>query len=182
MRKGGGKAKGSGWERDICRFLTKWVSGQEKPYIFWRTPGSGSFVTNNVSTDASGDIISILPEGRFFTDIISCEAKIGYDEIDLFKHFKDVKNNTLESFWCQCIRDANKSNKYGMLVYKKSGYKPMVGVDDRLINELHMKLPKSIVVFFNESLPKMVLFDMESFFNSISPENIKNIYKRDPIT
>jgi hypothetical protein len=30
-----GKAKGSSWERDVCKFLSVWLTGQEKIiYIF----------------------------------------------------------------------------------------------------------------------------------------------------
>jgi len=179
MKSGGGKAKGSQWERDISRFLTKWVTGKEKPLVFWRTPGSGSFVTNKVSTDASGDIISILPEGRFFTDIISCELKIGYSDVDLFKHFKNTKNNILESFWNQCLRDASQVNKHGMLIYKKKGYNAIVGIENDLMCLLkqQIELPKSITVTFDKLSP-LVLFDMEVFFTTILPNHIMNIDKK----
>lgn len=180
MRKGGGKQKGSQWERDVARFFTKWVTGKETPLLFWRTPGSGSFVTNKVSTDASGDIISILPEGRFFTNVISCELKIGYDDVDLFKHFKNTKNNTLEAFWNQCLRDANQVNKYGMLIYKKKGYNAIIGIEDTLMNILKQRteLPKSITVTF-DMLSPIVLFDMESFFTLLLPKHFVGIDKKD---
>jgi len=178
MKAGKSKNKGSQWERDLARFFTKWVTGNETPLIFWRTPGSGSFVTNNVSKDASGDLIAILPEGTFFTNVISCEAKNGYNDVDLFKHFKVTKNNTLEDFWDQCIRDAHKVNKYGLLIYKKKGYKPFVGMEERLLCQLmklKIDLPRSISINFKDKLPTMVLFDMETLFTILLPEHIKRI-------
>lgn len=175
-----GKKLGSEWERKICKFLTMWVTGQEKPYVFWRTPGSGSFVTNNVSDDASGDIISILPEGRFFTDIISCEAKTGYNDTDLFKHFKLNKNNTIEMFWSQCIRDARKVNKQGMLIYKKKGLSSLVGIEPYLFSQLNKQkidLPKSISINFKNELPDMIMFDFEMLFSVMLPKHIKKLLK-----
>lgn len=173
-----GKKSGSEWERKICKFLTVWATGQEKPYVFWRTPGSGSFVTNKVSTDASGDIISILPEGRFFTDIISCEAKTGYEDTDLFKHFKSNKNNTIEMFWSQCIRDSRVANKYGMLIYKKKGYPSIIGIEENLLKlfiKQKIELPKSITINFKSELPDMIMFDFETLFTYVLPKHIKHI-------
>ena len=98
--------------------------------------------------------------------------------MDLFKHFKDTKNNTLESFWVQCIRDADKACKYGLLIYKKKGYSPMAGIDERLMKhllKLKIELPKSISIKFNKELPDMILFDMEQLFNVMLPEHIKKI-------
>jgi hypothetical protein len=175
------KAKGSEWERKLCKFLTVWATGNEKPYVFWRTPGSGSFVTNKVSTDASGDIISILPEGRFFTDIISCEAKIGYEDTDLFKHFKLNKNNTIETFWAQCIRDSRTANKYGMLIYKKKLYPSIVGIEADMVKLLvkqKLELPKSLTINFKNELPDMVMYDFETLFSIVLPINIMKIKQK----
>lgn len=181
MKAGGGKRKGSEWERQICKFLTKWAGGSLDNIIFWRSPGSGSFVTNKVSMDVSGDIVSILPEGKFFTDIISCEAKTGYDETDLFKHFKPNKNNIIEMFWEQCIKDSKIVNKYGMLIYKKKGYPSIVGIEESfstLLLKMKIQLPKYITVNFNNELPNMVLYDFEDFFNCVLPEHFKKIGKK----
>lgn len=173
-----GKKIGSEWERKICKYLTFWATGQEKPYVFWRTPGSGSFVTNNASNDASGDIISILPEGRFFTDAISCEAKIGYNDTDLFKHFKLNKNNNIEMFWSQCIRDAKKVDKQGMLIYKKKNISALVCIEPclfELLNNQKIDLPKSITINFKNELPNIIMFDFEMLFNVMLPIHIKKI-------
>ena len=172
------KARGSEFERTIAKFLTNWLTGKEKPYVLWRSPSSGSMVTNRVSTDASGDIIAIMPEGRIITDIISLELKVGYVEVDLLKHFKKQKNNILEGFWEQCIRDSRIANKYGMLVYRKKGYPIVLGTERNLINRLtdqEIILPKCLSLCFDYELPEMVMFDFIDFFSAIKPENLQQV-------
>lgn len=172
-----GKAKGSGWERDISKFLTKWLTGQAKPYVFWRTPSSGALNTISQADSVSGDIVSIRPEGKWLTDIFSIEVKTGYPQADFFKHFKDC-NDEIKDFWVQCQNDAKKANKYGMLIFKKKGHKAIVGIcnnmqsylndmfDLHLINSIQMR-------FADDNVPSVNFFDMEKFFDMVKPDLIK---------
>jgi hypothetical protein len=41
MRKGGGKQKGSQFERDVCRELSLWVSHGKQEDVYWRSAMSG---------------------------------------------------------------------------------------------------------------------------------------------
>ena len=173
-----GKAKGSGFEREIAKTLSIWVNGTPKPYVFWRSPSSGALATIAESMDASGDLIALRPEGKFLTDRFSIELKTGYEDVDLLKIFKSNKNNTLESFWNQCIRDAKKSNKYGMLIFRKKGYNVIVGIENIIVLMLKkqkIELPKSIIINFNNDLPDMTIYSMDDFFNCIKTENIKKL-------
>ena len=44
----GGKAKGSAFEREVCKMLNVWLTGKEKPYVFWRSPSSGALATIHI--------------------------------------------------------------------------------------------------------------------------------------
>lgn len=175
MKPGGGKAKGSGYEREICRFLTKWLSGVETPYIYYRSPSSGAVATITKSENISGDIISVKPEGEFFTNIFSVEVKTGYKNADFFQHFKDMKNDVIKTFWNQCCIDAKKSSKYGMLIFKKSGLKPIVGINNTVRSELsdYVTLPKSLVVVYSDDTDTINFYNFEDFFNIVTPDIIK---------
>ena len=177
MKAGGGKKAGSSWEREIAKTLTLWATGQEKPYIYWRTPGSGMMASTGTSTQISGDIIAIRPEGEFLTSVVSIETKVGYEDVDVLKMFKPNKNNTLEAFWQQCIRDAKIANKYGMLIYKKKGYPAVVGIEMGLLYELDEieDWPKSLTINFNNELPVMMMYTMEEFFKLATPKMFKEV-------
>lgn len=172
------KAKGSGWERDIAKLLTKWITGSEKPYIFWRSPASGGLGTMKMAENVSGDIVAIRPEGTFFTDIFSVECKTGYPNACLFKHLRDVKSNEIEQFWTQCSTGAREDNKSGMLIYKKKGNQPIVGIEkpiyDQLV-ELVRELPRYILLSYGSALPDLVLMDLTEFLSEVTPDHVKQL-------
>jgi hypothetical protein len=177
MKSGGGKAKGSGYEREVAKFLTKWISGQEKPYIFWRSPSSGALQTISSAIDASGDIIAIRDEGKFLTNTFSIEIKNGYPKADFFQHFKDIKGDIIKDFWLQCCLDAGKAEKYPILIFKKSGLKPIIGINNTTRKELsdYVNLPKSLIITYDDDTLTINFYDMNDFFNIITPGIIKNI-------
>lgn len=119
MKKGGGKTKGCEFERTICRRLTYWITGEEKPEIFWRSASSGAKATQDeksgVKSKMGGDIVSVADEGSWLTNTFSIECK-SYHQVD-FKCLLLGKGNII-SWWDQCKRDAVLSNKFPMLIFK----------------------------------------------------------------
>lgn len=173
-----GKRKGSSWERDVCKRLSIWLTGKEKPVVFWRSPSSGGLGTIKTAENVTGDIISISDVSKWVCQKFSIECKNGYPSADLFKHFKKVKNDEIEQFWTQCIRDSQTENKYGILVFKKKGNQPIIGIEksvyDQLI-EMSLNLNKYLVLHYDNDLPPLVLMDFEDFLNKVNPLHIKNI-------
>jgi len=181
MKKGGGKSKGSGYERVVSRFLTKWLTGEETPYRFYRSPSSGAVATVTRSENISGDIISVKNEADFFTRIFSVEIKTGYKDADFFQHFKDMKNDVIKTFWIQCCTDADMAKKQPMLIFKKTGLKPIIGINSltRSTLECSIKLPKSLTVTYDDGETSNIIFyDMETFFEIVTPDIIKKMEER----
>jgi hypothetical protein len=109
---GKGKKIGNAGERLVCKILTKWLTGKDKPYVFWRSANSGGLATTlGMYDDLSGDIISVRPEGKIITDHFSLEIKTGYDDTNIDKCLKNNKTENLKSFWIQCCSDAQNANK-----------------------------------------------------------------------
>lgn len=173
-----GHGKGSSWERDIAKRLTKWLTGKEKPYVWWRMPGSGAIATiSEENKELSGDIMALRPEGAFLTDKYSIEAKNGYPSSSFHKHLKGVKNDEIRLFWEQCLGDANRANKLPMLIYKKKHYNALIGISE-LKGVLKQKLeclPSITMTWVSEDIPTCYFFDMEIFLNTITPEDIKSL-------
>lgn len=170
-------AKGSDWERIIAKDLTKWASGQKKEYWYWRTPGSGSLLTIAKQLNLSGDIIHLTDNGKFLTTKFTIECKNGYEKGGLFKIIKDNKDNEIKNFWIQVNRDANKSNTYPMLIFKRKRIGIFVGIPkiDNLLIKLINKNISYVICNFKENLPAMYGFDYNKFFNIITPNDIKEI-------
>ena len=51
MRKGGGKEKGSSFERLVCKRMSMWLSKGERDDLFWRSAMSGGRATVQLRDD-----------------------------------------------------------------------------------------------------------------------------------
>ena len=174
--------KGADEERAISKYLTEYVSGKSKPYIFWRSPGSGSLGSapsislSEHNKDLSGDIIALRPEGSFLVDRFSIEIKNGYSQYDFHKHLKNRKSTEVEDFWKQCCKAASGAKKYPMLIFRKKGFNEIVGISIKTPKLLDLISSKYIQVGFNdEDLPDIRFYDLKTFFENIRPEDIKKI-------
>ena len=172
------KGKGSEFERDICKYLSVWLTGKEKPYQFWRMPASGGLATiSEENADMSGDIRALTQEAAFVTDTFSIEAKNGYPTTDFHQHFANTKTFNIKAFWKQCIGDARISNKYAMLIFKKKGKKPIIGIESTVndkIKGILISLPSMSIKFSKQEYPEIVFYDFKDFFKFITPQIIKD--------
>jgi len=178
-------AKGGDFEREIAKFLTKWASGKNKPYWYWRLLGSGSVATlSEENKELSGDLHALNPEACFFTDRFSIECKTGYPDTRFHQHFKGIKTFKIEEFWEQTVRDADRAMKYPMLIYRRKGMKPIVGLDIIVYNRLNYKLRGLGFIQlgnFRSNIPPVYFYDMNKFFERILTEDIKNMNIREMI-
>jgi len=173
--------KGGDFERDISKDLTVWLTGKKKPYKFWRMPGSGGLATiHEECVDLSGDIRSLDEDGRFLTDIFSIECKNGYPSTSFWQHFKNIKTFHIKSFWIQCCNDAEKSGKHPMLIYRKKGKNPIVGIDlvtfSEIDNLVGISELSSVCLNWSEELKSVIFFDYKDFFEMVKPDDIKEIF------
>lgn len=172
------KGKGSSFERDICKYLTVWNGGDPKKPHFWRQPLSGGLCTIHGDENMSGDIRSISPESKYFSDKFSIECKCGYDSVSLDKHLKHNKTDGLLSFWDQCNKDATVSEKRPLLMYRKLGVTPVwVGIDTQTITSILLIITdvKYIKLHWPNGVPSLYLFGLDDFFNNVTPKIIKSI-------
>jgi hypothetical protein len=171
-----GKEKSGKSEREIARFLTNWLTGQNKELYFWRSPGSGAVATINLGNKSiSGDIISLKPEASFFTDMFSVEIKDGYSSTDFFQHIKGNKNFNIEDFWTQCTRDAYDNEKLPLLLYKRKGGLWTASLDLKGLIKFKSTNLKSIGITWPDSkLPNLHMFNMKDLFEVTKPGDLKN--------
>lgn len=173
-------AKGGDFEREICKFLSKWIQGTEKPYIFWRGRGSGAMFTldEGAGGDFSGDIYVIRDEGKFLSDAFNLECKNGYPKTSIDYHLKYNKSDGIREFWEQCCNDADKTNRHPMLIYRKKGIKPIfIGIDDYVFKILYNDLKGQRFIHLSypdTDLPDLYMFGQGDFFDNITPEIVES--------
>lgn len=177
-------SKGSAWEREICKILSKWINGTIKPYVFWRGHGSGAMFSmdHDVGDTFSGDIYAIRDEGKFFTSIFSIELKNGYPSVSIDKHLKCNKSDELREFWIQSCRDAVQSNKEPLLIYKKKGLPtPWICFPENAYQKIKHLLPTYRFIHLNwpeYDLPDMYIFDLKELIidEGLTPDNFKEAF------
>lgn len=143
------RAKGSTFERETAKRLNE----RFEVKTFSRTPGSGAYATTHNLPEhlqIHGDIIS--PQEFKYT----LELKKGYNSINLYDLFN--YSSTFWDFWAQAEKDAKKSRKTPMLIFKQDR-KPtlaMVSVDAGFTSSTYIQLHKEDeeyrLYFFDEIL------------------------------
>lgn len=128
MKAGGGKAKGSQFEREVCVTLSKWLSNGAKEDVLWRSAMSGGRATvaakrgKRLSSQV-GDISCIHPIGNRFISEFAIECKY-YADLD-FKGLITGKGKLLE-FWEEISKQADTHGKCPFLVARQNRIKPVV--------------------------------------------------------
>jgi hypothetical protein len=173
MRVGGGRDKGFGFEIQIAKRLSKWITGDDKDPIFWRSAGSGSFGKITTITNLRGDIMSIKEAGNPLMDKISIEVKC-YKDIDLLGLI-DGRSTTIPDWWRQCRDDAG--DKIPLLIMKRNrGQAILVGRQCFLeSNDLYSLVGRtySIAIVIDEPL---LFIPLETFLQHVSYNDFMTSY------
>lgn len=118
MKQGGGKGKGSSFEREICKRLSLWISHGDSVDLYWRSAMSGGRATvAKGAVRQAGDITAVAPEGHCLTNAFYLELK----------HLKKI---TLDSFltgkgeliniWNKTVLEAVKYDRIPVLIFRQN--------------------------------------------------------------
>lgn len=157
-----GKAKGGIFEREIAKKLTLWASGQMDKLWYWRTPSSGGMGKNYYNV--GGDIVALVPEAEPLTNLFSIEIK-HHKDIDILDHWN--KTSKIGAFWTQCCGDAQRSNKWPMLIMKKTRVLTVIGFGDNI----ELQVPHYINIMYDDK-ENLKLYYAEDFFSMVTFEDI----------
>lgn len=180
MRAGGGHDKGAGFERDMCRFLSNWISGGQRDDIFWRSAGSGGLATQAAK---KGKI------KEFSSSDIAPTHKLAYDLLEIFTieckfyadmHLQDLpydRVSNIATFWKQAKSDAQRVNKEPLMLAKQNRRPILVGLTIRGFDALN----STVVRRFNfvvSSRHNLVLVEMDSVFGSLRPHHLPTLLEK----
>lgn len=123
MRRGGGKAKGAGFERQVCKALSLLVSDGASTDVFWRSAMSGGRATvhhaKGVSIRQAGDICAVAPEGHEFCDRWFVECKNVKDAG--LSSFLISNTGPLAKFWQVAKSQARRHKRSPMIIIRARG-------------------------------------------------------------
>ncbi len=132
------KAKGSQFERDICRLLSRWVTDGKRDDCFWRSAMSGgrATVAKKAGRDVrqAGDITSVSPEGHALTNLFFIETKF-YKSLAIDSFILENKG-PLAAFWKEACKKARSHKLLPMLIAKENRREPLIIVSSRSLSKI----------------------------------------------
>jgi hypothetical protein len=128
LKSGGGKNKGSQFEREVCAKLSLWITGGQRKDCLWRSAMSGGRATVHMKKGEvnrqAGDICAVAPEGHVLTDRWYIECK-HYKDLSLVGFFL-FNRGTLYNFWKETVKQAAMHKRLPMLIAKQNGIEALV--------------------------------------------------------
>ena len=139
-------AKGSQFEREICRDLSRWwTQNEDRDDVFWRSSNSGGRATvrgrkGKRTHGQAGDIAATDPIGEPLLQLLTIEAKRGYSTqtiADLIDRPRKAAQQTWES-WIQQAHEAHVlSDSFSwMIVAQRDRRERIILIDDEVWTEI----------------------------------------------
>ena len=128
-------AKGSDFERELCKLLSKWWTKGERDDVFWRTSQSGGRATQRRKAGKStygscGDLATVDPIGTPLTSTCTIELKRGYSYAnfaDIFEMRPDSAQHLWEAFIEQAMREARDAGvPHWLLIVRRDSRKAII--------------------------------------------------------
>lgn len=151
-----GASKGSSFEREICKRLSRWWSaglgGLERDDIFWRSSQSGGRATQRAKQGKKtfgsyGDIAAVDPIGAPLLQMFTIELKRGRSHGcpgDLLESASTKKVRPFEKALQQAMEAAGNAGSLGwMLISKRDRKVPMIYLDLEAMRHVNSELESS---------------------------------------
>ena len=134
MKPGGGKGKGSAFERDVCKGLSLWLTRNEDADILWRSAISGGRATvaakkGKFLGHVSGDVCAVHELGYPFVKQFYVECKF-LKNLHLTRLVIDNEGPLLD-IWKTTVDWADTYDKLPVLVAKQNQHEPIVVLNQK---------------------------------------------------
>lgn len=138
------KAKGSGFEREVCKRLSLWVSHGKRDDLYWRSAMSGGRASvlfkrrGKKSISQAGDISCIHPDGAALTDLYLISCKF-LQCLDIHLMLEEGVRGRLAHAWKECRQEAENHEKKPLLIAKENRGPTLVileGEGDDLLDDV----------------------------------------------
>ena len=123
LKAGRGKRKGAGFERAVCKKLSRFIQPKGKDTLFWRSAMSGGRATIQQragikNTTQFGDITCIHPDGAWLTENFFLECKF-LRNLEIQASLLDGRGK-LFNFWKKAKKEAKNHDRKPVLIAKEN--------------------------------------------------------------
>lgn len=178
IKKCNASQKGSSFEREICKKLSKWYSkdvlNKESDDMFWRTAGSGARATVRKkaglkTADSYGDIQAIHQDAKPFTELFLLELKRGYSKDISVLGFVDSKKEQILIKWINKAEEERKGakRKEVLIIFKRDRHEECILISKKIF-DLHFLNCYEFVSINN----KYFIIKLDTFLSVISPKSL----------
>lgn len=143
MKRGGGKRKGSAFERWAARQLSLWLTGGADYTQLIRSVSSGGWTAGRTSTEAwrnVGDLAPNGPAGERFRETFAVECK-HHRRIDLWALWTHDDGGLLGQWWGKLQKEIAASPRPSLrplLVFRANRVPTMVATQAAVLTEWHL--------------------------------------------
>lgn len=147
-----GPGKGGGFERLVCKILSRWVTNGKRIDVFGRTAMSGGLAT--IKGDLirqAGDIMAIAPEGFPLADYFFFECKHRKNiRLDIFL----LRNTSaLAHFWRKTCQEAKRHRKVPIMICRPNGLPIFVVTRPGALNKFTAKPLRALIDVYDPGDP-----------------------------
>ncbi len=131
------KAKGSAFERLVCKELSLMVTNGKRKDVFWRSAMSGGRATvrnrngTKIEVRQAGDICAVAPEGIYLVEQFYFECK--HHRNLAIGRFVIENKGPLSRFWAKAQQEAKKHNRSPVVIAKQNNLPAFVIWQDKRI-------------------------------------------------
>lgn len=182
-----GRGKGSQFERDLCRLLSLWWTAGEREDVFWRTSQSGGRSTTRAKKGKKtfgqcGDIQATDPIGRPLLEVVTIEAKKGYNKETAFNALDKPKRfgKTVQCGWEQFVEQAEREAREAgtdnwLVIHKRDSREAIVYMPERFFRFHQTALDRAVPSLWLRAEGGRSFFAMTltQFTALISPERVR---------
>lgn len=146
MKSSASKAKGSDFERLMCKRISLWLSGGESEDLIWRNKGQPNRrIQGRRRLEQFGDAHAISGAAEWFMSRYNIEFK-NVAELDLLEQVDKPKKkeSLIITHWKQCTYDAEETGRRPMLIQKRSFGEPFIMAEMFLADSLDVPRSKRI--------------------------------------
>lgn len=189
--------KGSAFEREVCKQLSKWWTNDERDDVFWRSSQSGGRATERTKKGmrtygSYGDIAAVDPIGGPLLKLFTIELKCG-STYSTPGDLLDFKEQNHRHRWMKCllqtIRSSREAGSVGwMLICRRNFRRPMLYIDRssaRALDRCAGFLGRPTVTRFDMQCKgeriRFVALGLETFLARVSPKQIIECLKNTKI-
>jgi len=175
-------AKGSSFERKICKQLSVWWSKGTRDDIFWRTAGSGAMATtrgkkNKQTFGQYGDIQAVDPIGQPLIDYICFELKRGYNKA-FISNILDAGEKAAKQEFQKFIEQAQKSRRaakaqHWVIIHQRDRREATITMPYYLADELGLSRKKNSITYRPQRGGLWFQIKLNSFLKIVIPYEIK---------